>query len=574
MPGIIGCFNKVGSREELEGGQKLLNNQVAQINDKVFEANSFRCTRVHLGVIGAKKSPVSKAETHCWVEGEIYNLKILREQFSLKKENIAGIILAAYNKDVLKEFLNRADGFFCCLIYDASLERLFFVADRLGLKPLYLWKENDALMAWSSEIKGLTAFEQFEKNISKENILDFLHCGQYLENTTPFKNINLLPPSSILCIDCKTRKLISIEKYWSWEQIQTINISYEEAVTRFGVLLKKAVHSRMESEDDLCISLSGGLDSRLILAAAIEIKPAIKTFTFGIRNSYEQRIAKKVAKTAKVENFLFPPTKDNWFDKRIEGIWKTDGMLNFIHMHGSVFHEAFRKINPICIHGIGGGILLGGRMLSDGPDSAIQKKYGKRSSKIDTSNPFFYLENKACQYLINNRLRRFTLQGILEQKHMENRMPFFQNDLIEFIFSIPDSYRKDAKLFNKTLLQIFPNLFDKIPYSNISYPISGKRKFISRLDRKIQYLLHKYKLSSAYHINDYPKWVAQKQAKIINVLNSKTSIFREYINESDFKIPDAENFLMLGRLFTVEIYLQQLFNDRFLTTEEFLASAE
>ena len=81
-------------------------------------------------------------------------------------------------------------------------------------------------------------------------------------------------------------------------------------------------------------------------------------------------------------------------------------------------------------------------------------------------------------------------------------------------------------------------------------------------------------MSSAYNINDYPKWIAQIQPQINQLFNSKQALFREHIEETDFKIPDIKNYKLTARLLTFEIYLQQIFNRRYLTTEEFITSAK
>lgn len=572
MPGIIGCLISSGTRSEVQNARQTLKYASSYKDDPIFEDNYIICTRTHLNVIGEKNTPVEANGVFCWIEGEFYNITELKNTFGLVAETEGAILLEANERNLLKEVLNCIDGLFAAVIYHQKEARLSFITDRFGLKPLYIWKEKENVCSWSSELKGFLSFSGFTKIISKENILNFLQCDHYLENSTPFENVNLIGPSTILEINGKNREIIADRKYWSWSEIKPMDIPFDEAVPEFAKLLKEAVISRMKNTEQVCVSLSGGLDSRAILANAKLVNPHIKTVTFGIKNSYENDIVKRVVKAAQVENKLFPLSGTNWMNGRPEGIWKTDGMLNLIHMHASLHHKEISKIGLICLNGIGGGILLGGRMLRQGSSSIIHDLYGDLTKYIDLKNPFFHLGGKECQYLLNNRLRRFTEQGILEQKYIEYRQPFFHNGLITLLFSIPYEYRINSRLYNAALLETFPYLFDKIPYANTGFAISNKGKIRSKIYRKIKFLLYKYKLKQAYGITNYPKWISNSAPLISKILFSDKAIYKDYITDSKFAMPEPDNYILIGRLLTLEIFLQQVFNNRYFTTEELLES--
>jgi len=568
MPGIIGCFTNQGTREEVDKGKALLLNDVPLVQDSTFVNNRIICTRVHLGVIGETTSPTIIASKKCWLEGEFYNINQLRDTFKLEKTTAANLILEAAGKGILTAFLQKVDGFFCSVLYDEAIESLTFITDRFGLKPFYLLRKEDNIIAWSSEVKGFLHFKHFDKKINSNNVKNFLRCGHYLNNTTPFDQVSLLGPSSMLTVNCTDKQVSFLENYWQWPMVQPLTISFEEATSQFGLLLKEAVHSRMHNIDKLNISLSGGLDSRAILAAAKIKKQDIKTFTFGVHKSYEQRIAQKVAQVAQVENYHFNLDGINWFKNRVEGVWKTDGMLSLVHMHGSCYHKQFSEVNPICLHGIGGGILLGGRLITDSKQSAIQSVYGELSSQIDLEDSFFRLSQEAIPHLIHNRLRRFTLQGMLEQKYMEYRSPFFQNELIAFLSSIDKRHLADSKLYNAALLKNFAYLFEGIPYSNISYPISNKRKIFFKGKRFLHHLAYRCGFTAAYSITEYPQWMKSIESRIKNFLSSENALYKNYLSEPDLLNLDSD-YIRVGRLLTFEIYLQQVFNQNYLTTENF-----
>lgn len=569
MPGIIGCFTNQGREEEVIKGKELLVGDATLVQDPLFFDEHIICTRVHLGVIGENTSPKTTSRKKCWLEGEFYNTNYLKNKFNLKESTEANLVLEAANKNILKAFLGAVDGFFCGVLYDKEKESLIFITDRFGLKPLYILRKAGDIVGWSSEIKGFLYFKKFDKRIESRHVMNFLKSGYYLNNTTPFSQIHLLGPSSMLTVNYKEQQKISSKKYWQWPAVQQLDISFEATTKQFSHLLETAIHSRMSTPEKVNVSLSGGLDSRVILAAAKIKNKDIKTFTFGIQKSYEQRIAQKVAQTAEVENHCFNLNDTNWFKKRIEGIWKTDGLLSLVHMHGSVHHQQLGKLDPICLHGIGGGILLGGRQLVDPKEAISQSAYGTLPSEIKTQNLFFHSSQQTLPHLIHNRLRRFTLQGMLEQKYAEYRAPFFNNELISFLYSINKNHLADYKLYKAGLLYKYPYLFEKIPYSNLSYPISNKGKILFKIKRKLHYLAYRYGFTSAYHITEYSKWIKSINQSIFQMLKSENALYKNYVPESYIQKIDDNDYIKVGKLLTLEIYLQQVFNRDYLTTEKF-----
>ena len=58
---------------------------------------------------------------------------------------------------------------------------------------------------------------------------------------------------------------------------------------------------------------------------------------------------------------------------------------------------------------------------------------------------------------------------------MESRKPFVANDIVEFVYSLPDRYRYRGRLYQTMLLGAFPEYYRHIPWANIGIPIGRPR---------------------------------------------------------------------------------------------------
>jgi len=129
-----------------------------------------------------------------------------------------------------------------------------------------------------------------------------------------------------------------------------------------------------------------------------------------------------------------------------------------------------------------------------------------------------------------------TVNGLNQVDH---RKPFFDNKVIEFIYSIPDEYRKNNKLYSAMLLKFFPEFFQNIPWQKTGKTIDKKisNSLISKVIRKIKrapYTLGILKDTNSY--TDYKNWLKNSIAskEISNILEKKTSQYQKYA-DIDFK---------------------------------------
>jgi asparagine synthase (glutamine-hydrolysing) len=229
--------------------------------------------------------------------GEIYNFKDIKCDL----EKIGYTFQTTGDTEVLlkgfdawgEKVLEKLNGMFAFAIYDTDKQEIFCARDRLGVKPFYYYWKNGQFEI-CSQLQPL--FNQGSK-VCPEAISIYLSTGYVASPFSILQDVYKLQPGCILTIDLKNNVKI-IKKYWDLEEVEILDIGYDEAKHRIESLLKDAVRIRMQSDVSLGTFLSGGIDSALITAIAAEFsEKKIKTFTIGFEDPKydESSVAEKFA---------------------------------------------------------------------------------------------------------------------------------------------------------------------------------------------------------------------------------------------------------------------------------------
>ena len=157
---------------------------------------------------------------------------------------------------------------FAIAIYDISIEKLYLFRDRMGIKPLYYFKNQDQLI-FASELKSLKLLD-LNLTINKISIYAFLHLGYIPKKLSIYNEIKKVNPGSILIYHKNILKEIN---YWSTnkkikEQIES-NVSVVK--NELKKLIESSVEKRLICDVPLGTFLSGGTDSSLSTAVANSI---------------------------------------------------------------------------------------------------------------------------------------------------------------------------------------------------------------------------------------------------------------------------------------------------------------
>jgi len=535
------------------------------------------------------------------VFGDIFSSKVVNHECKDEDATWSEIIADVYSKGELDEFLSTLNGYFTLAIYDKLNESLTLVTDRFGHRPLYVWQSvtnsSNKILGFASEIKALLLHPEHEVLCDKSKAKMFVEVGHMLGQDTLFANIDRIAPATKIIIDCSSQEYTQ-KQYWQWSDIKKNKaISFEQATDDLYFYFEQAMKRCLNSisQNNLSVTLSGGLDSRVLLASAKNnFSGNINTFTFGQKGCDDIEIAAQVCQVADVSNTVVNIEQENWFDGREEGVWLTDGLKNILHMHTLSSLDKISHDSNYLLNGYIGDVVLGGSYLY--ADIGDLSTSGARITQ--SYQPYAEIsgkDEKYCQfegtdpYLIYNRGVRFVSAGSDLLSHKVNNLkPFVDNDLIEFAYSLPDSYRQDSKLYKAMLLKYYPDYFVSIPWQKTGKPISLADKGddeVTKISTALlvkRFLIEKIKgspfdnvarkiyrkLSAKHSYAVYDDWLRlpEFQQYVEAMLLSEDSytgklLSPEYVVKmvtDYFKGSTSVNVNSIGCLLTIEVYLRKL----------------
>lgn len=450
---------------------------------------------IHQGQYEQVTSQLSATESGVgaqWRETEQLCLYLHGEIFSGLEGEALTSLMEAYQSGTLSQALAQANGYFSVLIYDKQQQRLIAASDRYGMKPVFIWRESERCRGISSELKTLAVNPDFDLKLDPTALESFTSVGHMLQNQTWFEQAERLSPATIVTVDCASG---AFEKtlYWAWSNVVKVDPpSFEEATDTLHALFVQAMSRCLSavSEPKLAITLSGGLDSRVLLAEATkQFCGTIETFTFGIEGCADSIIAKQVSDIAGVTNHFRSIDNQRWYDGRENGVWTSDGMFNLVHMHTLASVEAISQVSSYLLNGylgdavIGGSYLLPNELDKKATEHQLLRKYGHCAKYVDMTQPYY---DFACvdPVLLANRGVRFIASGSdLLSDRLHNLKPFMDTDLLDFVYALPDEYRYNSRLYNAMLLKFYPEYFATIPWQNTGKVISVDWKNPIELER-------------------------------------------------------------------------------------------
>ena len=223
--------------------------------------------------------------------GEIYNYRDLAAELAaaghtFKTRSDTETILHAY-EEYGDDCVQHLRGMFGFAIWDRRKRRLLLARDRLGVKPVYYYR-NHRFFAFASEIKALLEIPSIPREVDPEALDLYLSLRYVPGPRTMFKNIFRLQPGHVLVMD---EAGVRTRKYWDINYSAPRPHSAQDSLERFSELLEESVRMRLIAEVPLGVFLSGGLDSSAILALMSKVAGGdrVKTFSVG----YEASSAKE-----------------------------------------------------------------------------------------------------------------------------------------------------------------------------------------------------------------------------------------------------------------------------------------
>ena len=194
-----------------------------------------------------------------------------------------------------EKFFQQLNGFFCGILVDIKNKRGTLFNDRYGMQRLYIYESKDAFL-FSSEAKSLLQIRSELREIDMKGLGEFFSCNCVLESRTLYSNISLLPGGSTWTFHDNSmieKKLYFKKDEWENQTILDDELFYEKLKETFNKILPRYFNSTQT----IALSLTGGLDTRMILACRENLPNSLPCYTNGgiYRDSFDVRVARKVA---------------------------------------------------------------------------------------------------------------------------------------------------------------------------------------------------------------------------------------------------------------------------------------
>lgn len=253
------------------------------------------------------------------VWGNIYGYETGEGYKSFSSQSEAVTFCSCQYREQGAEFVSGLNGNFLIIIYDEEAEELLLITDRLGTHPVFYHTCEDAFL-FASSIQALAQFPDVPVSWDEEYLLEYFALRRVLGCKTPIKGVEKLPPATVTAVDTDTGQ-VTFETYWR-PVFEPVEKSTAEFVDEFTELFQDVVWERMREDREYGLLLSGGSDSRLILAAAD--KP-ITCYHMNEWMNEEAQTAKQVAEATGNEFVFLEREKDY----QIQAVERNAPLMNF-----------------------------------------------------------------------------------------------------------------------------------------------------------------------------------------------------------------------------------------------------
>lgn len=215
--------------------------------------------------------------------GEIYNFRDVKKmlpEYPFTTNGDTEVLLAAYSKWG-PDCLSLLKGMFAFAIWDAVEKVLFIARDRMGVKPVYYFV-NDEMFLFASETRALLASGQIAAKANTAAIKEFLSYQSVGFPQSAIQGILQLEAGSYILIQSNRH---TVKKYWNITSRPSVDFDFDnrlQVLQQVRQLLRNSVERRLVSDVPLGAFLSGGIDSSAVVGLMAEVSTApVNTFTVG-----------------------------------------------------------------------------------------------------------------------------------------------------------------------------------------------------------------------------------------------------------------------------------------------------
>jgi len=341
------------------------------------------------------------------------------------------------------DFPANLNGRFHGLLTDRNRGTTVLFNDRYGMNRIYYHHSQEAFY-FAAESKALLAVRPELRSLDAQGLGEFVGCGCVLENRTLFKGIHVLPPASAWVF--KHASLEQKGNYFQpreWEEQTPLEPEpfYQELRDVFSRILPRYFNGR----EQIGMSLTGGLDTRMIMAWHASTPGSLPCYSFGgpYRDCQDVLLARQVARLCGQPHQVIPVGKEfliRFSEFAERAVYLSDGCVEVNRAADLYVNEQAREIAPVWMTGNYGSEVLRWvpafvpKKPAPGlfnPDFLSHVEAATRTySAVVCGHPVSFAVFRQAPW------HHYGLLG-LEQTQLSLRTPYLDNDLVRTVFRAP-----------------------------------------------------------------------------------------------------------------------------------------
>jgi asparagine synthase (glutamine-hydrolysing) len=403
------------------------------------------------------------------------------------------------------DFPKQLNGRFHGLVADRTRDTVMLFNDRFGLQRLYYHEAKDAVY-FAAEAKAILKVRPELRAIEARGLGEFIACGCVLENRTLFSGIHVLPPGSAwIFLGGALKDKATYFHPREWEEQERLQPA------EYYAQLQNAFVGNLPRYFNGCqpvgISLTGGLDTRIIMAWHKAKPNSLPCYTFGsmYRDNQDVKLARRVAEVCGQSHQVIV-TGDEFLSRfshyAERTTYLTDATVDLGRSPDLYVNEKVREIAPIRVVGTYGSEMLMRSVMFKATEPVAGLFQQEVLSQIREGRET-YDAARRCHPVTFAAFRQSPWHhyGVLhlEQTQVGVRTPYLDNQLVKTAYRAPASLEINMESRLRLAREGNPAL-GKLP---TDLGIGGLTSVVSHA-----FLQFLFKAEYAY---DYgmPQWIAQ-----------------------------------------------------------------
>ena len=448
MPGIVGLITRM-PRECAEA-------QLRRMTQAVHHENSHRTGSWEdesLGVyVGWTSLPgsfsdrmplLSEDKQTCLVfSGEEYSedRKAHRSRNGGRGQSEAAYLVRRYQGD--PQFIPRLNGMFHGLIADREGELITLFNDRYGMHRL-CYHETAEAFYFGTEAKSILAVRPELRSFDAQSLGEFVSLSCVLEDRTIFKDIKVLPAASKWTFrNCKLAQKQSYFHPREWEEQSALDPELYYQQLRSTLMAN--LPGYFGGDQRVGMAMTGGLDTRVLLASYPPAPGSLPTYTFGgpFRESQDVRVGRKIAGICQQSHRVIQVGDEFLasFPRHAERTaFLTEGTVD-VSRADLYLSEKAREVAPVKVVGTYGSEIVRHAVMfkpTEPPAGLFSPDFmphvrqaGATYANVRHQHPVTFAAFRQSPWYHHGVLA-------LEQSQMIVRSPFMDNDFVRTVYRAP-----------------------------------------------------------------------------------------------------------------------------------------